>query len=212
MADIRLARPHSNRLWLWVGLFAAVGFVFWASAFVLGDATAPTEAPKVGAQIGFGTERTPVLPATATPFESLASLQTRDLGRLVRLTGAVESGVRGNAAWVRSSDGRRVLVRFEPAPPPESVQRLASSGRVELDGYLEKISEAEFGVWMDTLRVRIPRPPPGRKFGDLPDPSFARVDSLFIKSFYVSVRPEALDPRRERADLVGEAPASTRAP
>ncbi len=63
---------------------------------------------------------------------------------------------------------------------------------VELDGYLSKISNAEFKVWMDTLGVHIPRPPPGNKFGDLPDPSFARVDSLFIKSFYISVRPEAL--------------------
>lgn len=212
MADIRIARPHSNRLWLWVGGFTAVGFLFWASAFVVGDATAPTEAPKVGAQIGLGTDRTPVLPATATPFESLPTLQTRDLGRLVRLTGAMETGVRGNATWVRAADGRRVLVRFEPAPHPESLRRISAGGRVELDGYLEKISEAEFGVWMDTLGVRIPRPPPGRKFGDLPDASFARVDSLFIKNFYISVRPEALDPSRERADLEGEAPEPAEAP
>ncbi len=54
MADIRLIRPRGNRLWFYVGGFAAIGFVLWASAFVLGDATAPTERPKVGAEIGFG--------------------------------------------------------------------------------------------------------------------------------------------------------------
>lgn len=192
MADIRLARPRSNRLWFWVGGLAAVGFIFWASAFVVGDATDPNQAPRVGASIGFGTDRTPVLPAQATPFESLRALQTRDLGRLVELRGALESGVRANATWVRATDGRRILVRFEPAPDPAALRRLAARGTVQLDGYLEKISEAEFGVWMDTLGVRIPRPPPGRKFGDLPDPAFARVDSLFIKSYYISVRPEAL--------------------
>ena len=199
MADIRLARPRANRLWLYVGGLAAVGFILWASAFVVGDATDPSEAPKVGAQMGFGEERTPVLPAQATPFQALETLQTRDLGRLIRLTGAVESRVAGNAVWVRSPGGRRILVRFEPPPPPEALRRVASSGSVDLDGYLEKISEAEFDVWMDTLGVRIPRPPPGRKFGDLPEPAFARVDSLFIKNFYISVRPEALGPRPEPA-------------
>ena len=192
MADIRLARPRSNRLWFWVGGFAAIGFVFWASAFVLGDATAPNQAPRVGAAIGFGTERTPVLPAQATPFEALAALQTRDLGRLVELSGALQSGVRANATWVRSSDGRRILVRFEPAPDPAALRALGARGSVELHGYLEKISEAEFKVWMDTLGVAIPRPDAGRKFGDLPDPAFLRVDSLFIKNYYISVRPEAL--------------------
>ena len=193
MADIRLARPRANRLCLYVGVLAALGFILWASAFVVGDATDPAEAPKVGAQMGFGEERTPVLPAQATPFQSLESLQTRDLGRLIRLTGAIESRVAGNAVWVRSPGGRRILVRFEPAPKPEALRRIG--GSIAVDGYLEKISEAEFEVWMDTLGVRIPRPPPGRKFGDLPEPAFARVDSLFIKNFYISVRPEALEPR-----------------
>ena len=195
MADIRLARPRANRLWLYVGGLAALGFGLWASAFFVGDATDPANAPRVGAQIALGEGRTPVLPAQATPFQSIETLQTRDLGRLIRLTGVVESRVAGNAAWVRSPGGRRILVRFEPAPPAEALRRVSSGGTVELDGYLEKISEAEFGVWMDTLGVRIPRPPPGRKFGDLPEPSFARVDSLFIKNFYLSVRPEALAPR-----------------
>ena len=38
---------------------------------------------------------------------------------------------------------------------------------------------SEFRQIVDSLNVRIPRPPPARKFGDLPDPSFARVDSLY---------------------------------
>lgn len=199
MADIRLARPRANRLWLYVGFLAALGFAAWGSTHVLGDPTAPKEAPKVGAQMGFGEERTPVLPAQATPFQSIETLQARDLGRLIRLSGVVESRVAGNAVWVRSPGGRRILVRFEPAPTPEALRRVASGGTVELDGYLAKISEAEFDVWMDTLGVRIPRPPPGRKFGDLPEASFARVDSLFIKNFYISVRPEALEPRAPAA-------------
>ena len=37
--------------------------------------------------MGFGEERTPLLPAQATPFQSLETLQSRDLGRLIRLTG-----------------------------------------------------------------------------------------------------------------------------
>ena len=195
MADIRLARPRANRLWLYVGGLAGLGLALWASAFVVGDATDPANAPQVGAQLAVGEERTPVLPAQATPFQSLETLQTRDLGRLIRLTGVVESSVRANAAWVRSPGGRRILVRFEPAPTPEALRRVSAGGSVELDGYLEKISEAEFEVWMDTLGVRIPRPLPGRKFGDLPEASFARVDSLFIKNYYISVRPEALQPR-----------------
>jgi len=144
MADIRLARPRANRLWLYVGGLAALGFALWASAFVVGDATDPADAPKVGAQMTFEEERTPVLPAQATPFQALETLQTRDLGRLVRLTGVVDSRVAANAAWVRSPGGRRILVRFEPAPTPEALRRVSSGGTVDLDGYLEKISEAEF--------------------------------------------------------------------
>jgi hypothetical protein len=193
MADIRLSRPRTSNLWLWVGLFSALGLVLWASAFVLGDATAPEDAPRVGAQLGFGEHRTEVLPSQPVPFQSMPVLQMRDLGQLVRVEGVLESRVVGNAVWVRTAGGRRILVRFEPAPPPEAIQGMSSGRSVALEGYLAKISEAEFRVWMDTLGVRIPRPPPGRKFGDLPDPAFARVDSLFIKNFYVSVRPESLE-------------------
>ena len=204
MADIRLSRPHPNRLWLWVGALATLGLLLWGSAFVLGDPTAPAEKPRVGADIGFGTVRTPVLPAQPVPFASLFPLQTRDLGRLIRLKGVVESRVTGNAAWVRASGGRRILVRFEPPPTPEALRRVSPGSSLDLEGYLEKISEAEFEVWMDTLGVRIPRPPPGRKFGDLPEASFARVDSLFIKNFYVSIRPEALEPRPKSEEPVPE--------
>jgi hypothetical protein len=198
MADIRLSRPRTSNLWLWVGLFSTLGFLLWASAFFVGDATAPEDAPRVGAQLGFGEHRTEVLPAQPVPFQSMPVLQMRDLGQLVRVEGVLESRVVGNAVWVRSGGGRRILVRFEPAPPPEAIQGFSAGRSVAFEGYLAKISEAEFRVWMDTLGVRIPRPPPGRKFGDLPDPAFARVDSLFIKNFYVSVRPETLmqDPDR----------------
>jgi hypothetical protein len=191
MADIRLSRPGGNRLWWWVGGLAAVGLVLWASAFVLGDAT-ESQGRQVGANANFGELRAPLIPAEAEPFQALATLQTRDLGRLVHISAVAETAPRSNAIWVRTPGGRRILVRFEPPPPPELLQRFYRGASVELDGYLSKISNAEFKVWMDTLGVHIPRPPPGNKFGDLPDPAFARVDSLFIKSFYISVRPEAL--------------------
>ena len=192
MADIRLVRGRSSRLWLWIGILATLGFLLWASAFVLGDPTDPEEAPRVGAQLGFGSERPAVIPAQATPFADIASLQPRDLGRLVHPRGQPLSSVVANAIWVQSDGGRRILVRFEPAPPEGALRGVFAGGRMDVDGYLEKISEAEFEVWMDTLNVRLPRPPPGRKFGDLPDPGFARVDSLFIRNYYISVRPEAL--------------------
>lgn len=204
MPDIRLLRPRGDRLWLWVGLFALLGLLAWASAFVVGDAT--EEKREVGANLGFGEVRAPVIPAQPTPFRAISSLQARDLGRLVRVEGVVQSRVAANAAWVRTEGGRRILVRFEPAPPPEDLQQVVrSGGTVELDGYLSKISRAEFEVWMDTLGVNVPRPPPGRKFGDLPDPNFARVDSLFVKNFYISVRPEALRDDAEPADSAAAA-------
>ena len=203
MPDIRLSRPRGNRLWFWIAAFAGIGFILWASAFIVGDATAPANSPKVGAAIGFGANRSPVLPAQPVPFRTMLPLQTRDLGRLVKLRGVVESRV-NNSAWIRAEAGRRILVRFEPAPAPELLRRVSSGSSVELDGYLQKISVAEFEVWMDSLRVRIPRPPPGRKFGDLPDPAFARVDSLFVKNFYISVRPEALEPRDRDTTRTGQ--------
>jgi hypothetical protein len=197
MADIRLARSRSARVWLWTGALAAIGIVVWASAFFLGDATAPDELPRVGAALDLGAERPPVLPAQPVPLQTLTPLDTRDRGRLVSISGVAESGVRAAAVWVRTTGGRRLLVRFEPEPPEGALSGIGPGSRVELDGYLADISRAEFNVWMDTLGVRIPRPPPGRRFGDLPDPNFARVDSLFVKEFYVSVRPEALTRERD---------------
>lgn len=195
MADIRILRPAGTRIWLWTGVLAFLGLALWGSALVFGDATDPDEQPRVGAALDLGASRPPVLPAQPVPLESLSPLDQRDLGRLVHLTGVAESGLRQNAIWVRTSDGRRMLVRFEPAPEPELTSGIGAGSSLDVDGYLSSISLAEFEVWMDSLNVRIPRPPPARKFGDLPDPAFARLDSLYIKNFYVSVRPEAL--RRE---------------
>jgi hypothetical protein len=194
MADIRLARPRGTRVWLWTGVLAFIGIALWASAFFVGDATAPEEEPRVGAGLDLGATRPAVLPAQSVPLQTLTPLDQRDLGRLVRLTGVAESVVRENAVWVRTAGGRRMLVRFEPAPPETLTSRFRPGSTLDLDGYLASISRAEFEVWMDTLNVRIPRPPPAARFGNLPDPAFARVDSLFIKNFYVSVRPEALQP------------------
>jgi hypothetical protein len=195
MPDIRLTRPRGDRLLWWVGGLAALGLILWASAFVLGDATR-NQGKKVGANADFAGTRAPLIPAEAEPFQSIATLQTRDLGRLVHLSGVQESVLRSNAIWVRTPGGRRILVRFEPAPPPALTARFHPGAAVEVDGYLSKISNAEFRLWMDSLGVSIPRPPPGNKFGDLPDPAFARVDSLFTKTFYISVRPEALQEPR----------------
>lgn len=193
MPDIRLVNRRGSRVWIWAGLLAGMGILVWTLALVLGDPTEDREQLLSGAAANFGADRAPVLPVQPTPFENIAPLQTRDLGRFVHLTGTAQSAARANALWVRARDNRRILVRFEPAPP-EGAPRVAPGSAVNLRGYLEKVSRAEFNVWMDTLRVAIPRPPPGRKFGDLPDSSFARVDSLFVKNFYVSVRPEGLGP------------------
>lgn len=193
MPDIRLVHAPANRLWLWVGLLAAAGFLIWASAFVFGDATNPEEQPRIGANIGFGEDRMPVIPAEPTAFSEIGMLQQRDLGRFVRVRGTVGSRVSPGGVWVRTDDGRRILVRFEPGPAEEALTDIRASGRVDLLGYLQKISRAEFEVWMDSLGVAIPRPRPGRKFGDFPDPAFLRADSLYIKNFYISVRPEQFD-------------------
>ncbi len=182
-----------NPAFIMVG-FAILGLLFWASAFVVGDATEETRA--VGAAAGFGAVRAPILPMEAVPFGSLFPLQTRDLGRLVRVRGVAESGVRVNSVWIRTTDGYRILARFQPAPEAEQLRGIGPGSSVDFDGYLQNIALAEFHQLVDSLGVRIPRPPPARKFGDLPDPSFARVDSLFIKNYYVSVRPEGIE--RER--------------
>jgi hypothetical protein len=192
MADIRLARQTGTRVWPIMVAFAIIGLLLWASAFVVGDATAPENAPKVGAAADFGGVRSPVLPVAAVPFSTLDPLETRDVGRLVRITGVAESGVRANSVWVRTEGGRRILVRFQPAPE-EGLLRTVG-GTIAFNGYVENIALAEFLQLADSLGVRIPKPPPARKFGDLPDPAFARVDSLFIKNYYVSVRPEGIRP------------------
>lgn len=188
MPDIRLVRRRGSQVWIWTGLLAAVGLLIWGSAIFFGD---PTERqPRVGAGVDFG-ERAPVLPLESEPFTSLVPLAPRDLGRLVRLSGTVESRVvRGNL-WVRADDGRRILVRVEPLPT-DMVISLAPGRRLEVEGYLENISRAEFTAWMDSLGVRVPRPPPAPRFGQQPDPAYARIDALFIKNYYISVRPEQL--------------------
>ncbi|HET7276086.1 MAG TPA: hypothetical protein VFI91_13035 [Longimicrobiaceae bacterium] len=202
MPDIRLVRPPGVRTWIWTGLLAAVGLLVWSSAFVVGDRTDPDVQPRVGANADFGAFRAPVLPARPAEFSSMDPLRTRDLGRLVHLQGTAGSPVIANAVWVRSDDGRRILVRFEPPPPESEIRGIGAGGRVDLRGYLQRIAVAEFEVWTDTLGVAIPRPAPGRKFGDLPDPSFARIDSLFIKDYYISVRPRALQPDDSAATQV----------
>ncbi len=194
MADIRLVRNRGSQVWLIMGGFALVGALFWASAFVLGDRTAPDELPRVGAAADFGAIRAPVIPVEAVPFATLTPLQTRDLGRLVRLRGVAESRVGVNSVWVRTDDGYRILARFEPAPPSELLSGIGNGTRVEFNGYLQTIALAEFLQVVDSLNVAIPKPPPGRKFGDLPNPTFRQVDSLFIKNYYISVRPEGIRP------------------
>jgi hypothetical protein len=194
MADIRLVRPRGDRLWLLMGAIALAGLLLWGSAFVFGDATDPEEQPRVGAAADFGAVRAPVLPVSSVPFQTLLPVQQRDLGRLVRLNGVAESGRHRNAVWVRAASGHRILVRFEPEPPAEQMPSVSPGRSVDFEGYLQKISRAEFLEWADSLRISIPRPPPARKFGDLPDPSFARVDSLFIREYYISVRPQGMTP------------------
>jgi hypothetical protein len=81
---------------------------------------------------------------------------------------------------------------------------------VDVQGYLQKISRAEFDAWIDSLDVYLPRPAPGVKFGDLPDSGFVRIDSLFIRDYYISVRPEAL-PGGLIAARAAPAPRPTRA-
>lgn len=198
MADIRMVRPQGGRIWLMMVGFAVAGLLLWASAFVVGDATAPDELPRVGAAADFGASRAPVLPVEAVPFGSLTPLQTRDLGRLVTVTGVAESAVRVNSVWVRTTEGYRILVRFEPTPPDELVQSIGPGSSIHFRGYVTNIALAELKQITDSLNVRLPRSPPARKFGDLPDPSFARLDALFIRNFYISVRPEGIRPDAPR--------------
>ncbi|MQA90271.1 MAG: hypothetical protein GEU90_08550 [Gemmatimonas sp.] len=197
MADFRLVQPRGARVWTVMGAFALAGVLLWASAFFFGDATSPDDRPRVGAAADFGAVRGPVLPLEAIPFASLTPLMTRDLGRLVRLEGVVESPVAANSAWVRTPEGYRILARFEPAPDPQLLSGIGPGSSVSFHGYLQTIALAELSEIIDSLGVAIPRPPPARKFGDLPGPGFARVDSLYIKNYYVSVRPQGIRPESE---------------
>jgi hypothetical protein len=188
--DIRLARGRNDRVWLWIAILVALSLLALLAAMVFGDATETAGRSQVGANASF--QRAPVLPTEIEPFEELENLEDRELGRLLRLTGVAESPVRANAVWVRTPGGRRILVRFEPDPPAGTLRGIYAGAGLRVNGYLMKVSRAEFDVWMDTLGVRIPRPKPGVKFGDLPDSNFAKIDSLFIKDYYISVRPEGV--------------------
>ena len=209
--DIRIVRGRQQRVWLWTGVLVAVLLVAWASAWVFGDATERGERQRVGAAANFGAERGEVVPMQTENFEAIAPLQDRELGRLVRLTGTAESAVRRNAVWVRTPRGKRILVRFEPEPPAGALRATYPGAAIDVDGYLGKISRTELDVWLDSLNVVLPRPKPGIKFGDLPDSNFARVDSLFVKDYYISVRPEGIRSRGSGTGLP-PAPAAPRTP
>ena len=198
--DIRMVRGRESRVWLWVTVLALASVLLLVAAAVFGDSTMGSKR-RVGAMAGFGSDRAPVLPMETQRFESLLPLDTRELGRLVHLTATAESRQRNLAVWVRTPTGRRILVRFEPEPPANALRSLGPGSRLEVNGYVQRISRAEFDMWMDTLGVRIPRPRPGTKFGDVPDSGFAKIDSLFIKDFYVSVRPEGLRGVRSTTEL-----------
>lgn len=196
--DIRLVRGKNSRVWLWAGLLAGGGLLVLLVAVVFGGDATMRAKRQVGADANFGAERSAVLPMEAEAFERLLPLDNREVGRLVYLRATAESPLRGGAVWVRTRGGRRILVRFEPAP-----ERLAlgpGSG-LSVTGYVQKLSRGELDLWTDTLGVVIPRPRPGVKFGDLPDSSFAKIDSLFIRDYFVLVRPEGLRPTRSTADL-----------
>lgn len=194
MPDIRLVRPRGSYVWLLVGGLIAASLGILAISMFAGDPTEAARTNQVGARANFGAERAPVIPVAPTPFEAVTTLSEDDLGRLVRLNGVAESRVAGSSVWVRADGGRRILVRFEPPPPEGTRVGIFPGGAVSLDGYIQKIARAELKVRLDSLGVRLPRPTPrvGGKFGDIPDSGFLRVDSLFVKNFYISVRPEAL--------------------
>lgn len=200
MPDIRLSRPRGSSTGIWISGLIILALIAWAVGFFLTDPTEDARDLRVGARANFGGERAPVLPADAAPLASVAPLADRDLGRLFNVRGVAETRVVANAVWVRTEDGRRILIRFEPAPPAGSLRTVAPGRRVDLEGYLTRISRAEFNVWADTLGIRLPKPPQrvGVKFGEVPDSAFMRVDSLFIRNYYISVRPEGLPETVER--------------
>src|SRR4051794_35719082 len=141
--EIRLTRGRNHRVWLWTALLFAAGAAAIASAVIFGDPTEHPRGPGVGAAAHFGSDRAPVLPVVVEPFAQVRRLTDRELGRLVRLEGTAESGVRRNAVYVRTPDGRRILVRFEPPPPPGRLAAMFNGGGVLVEGYLQKISRVE---------------------------------------------------------------------
>jgi hypothetical protein len=188
--DIRLVRPKGGKIWVWTGSLAALALGALVLSMIFGDPTASMRIKKRMAV--FPTQRSAVTPLRAVSFETVRPLEDRALGRLLHLSGTLQSGIVRNSAWVKADGGRRILVRFDPAPPAGALSSMLYSGRVEVDGYLSRIAEAEFKGWMDSLHVAIPRPEPGVKFGDVPDSNFVRIDSLFIKSYYLAVRPNGI--------------------
>lgn len=192
MPDIRLIRPRGSGLWISVGGLVVLGVLVWAAAFFFGDPTARATQHRVGARADFGAERAPVLPMQAAPFSSVKPLSRSDLGRLVRIRGVALSPVVRNAVWVRAEDGRRILLRFQPPPPAGALRGVGPGRELEMEGYVTGIAQAEIKVWADSLGVSLPRPPPGAKFGEVPDSSFERIDALFMRNYYLSVRPDAL--------------------
>jgi hypothetical protein len=199
--DIRLVRGRESRVWLTVTLLAGAGVLLLVAVAMFGGDATMRAKRQVGAAANFGADRAPVLPMETQAFETLLPLDNREVGRLVHLRATAESVVRGNAVWARTPTGRRILVRFEPEPPASALRAMGPGSVVDVNGYVQKISRAEFDMWMDSLNVVIPRPRPGTKFGDLPDSGFAKIDSLFIKNYYVSVRPEGLRASRSTSSL-----------
>jgi hypothetical protein len=197
MPDVRLARPGGKRIWLWTSALALAAILAWGSAFVLGDRTRAEERPTVPAALEL--QRAPVLPPEPAPLEALFPIDERDVGRLVLVRGVAEAA-RRNSIWFRTAEGRRILLRVEPAPDTLEARRpvreaLASvhPGRsLETEGYLKKISHAEFRAITDSMGVRLPRPRPGTRFGDLPDSAFLRLQPFFVREYYISLRPDDL--------------------
>lgn len=192
--DIRLVRGRTQRLWLWTGVLVGLAGLAYLAGVVFGDPTSQAGRAS-GANANFGAERGAVVPMRPSPFENALPLEDRELGRLLRVRGTVQSRMASGTIWVRTTAGRWILMRFEPLPADGSAGRFGHGSAVDVIGYLERISRAEFDAWMDSLAVYLPRPRPGVKFGDLPDSGFIRVDSLFIRDYYISVRPEGASRR-----------------
>lgn len=193
MPDIRLVRPRGSKLLLVIGALIALGLMAWSSSYVFGDATAAKQRG-IGAKSGLGEVRAPVIPMRSVGFETVSSIEQKDLGRLVRFTGTAQTRSIAGAVWARSDDGRRILLRWEPLPAGTNAPAIGPGSRIQVDGYIQRISRAEFEMWADSVGAAIPRPPPGVKFGEQPDSSFGQVEKLFVKDYYVSVRPSIPGP------------------